>query len=272
MPSPKYEGLQIIHYCNPENPQIINNQIFCDRVLSTDVQDNFAYVTSHCDSIDSGLISRVDVTIPESPVITGISQTSGIPYDICVLGDFAYIADGDNGLTVFFISNSTPDFVTNDSTGGHAQSVYVDGTDAYVAQGLDGIAIFDISDPYNPTLLSTYPTTGAKDVFVKNDYAYIADGERGLLILDVTDPNNPTYVAEVETGGFLTGIFVNPNNHYVYATDSQIGLIAIDITTVTNPYILGCYQMFTEPTSLTYYCSYALVIDNEGMKIIQVNP
>jgi len=43
----------------------------------------------------------VDIYDPNNPVVTGSSPTSGIPYDIQVVGDFAYVADGDNGLTVF---------------------------------------------------------------------------------------------------------------------------------------------------------------------------
>ena len=266
-----YNGLHIIYFGNPEHPEILHTMNdFEDRVLSADVEDNFLYVTSHSGSTTPGVITSVDITNPLNPQISGSSLTSGIPYDIEVVGDFAYIADGDNGLTIFFISNSTPDFITNVSTGGHAQSIYVDGINAYIAQGLDGIAIFDISDPYNPTLSSTYVTTGAKDVFVQNNYAFIANSEDGLLILDVSNTASPTFAAEVVTDGFVTG--VHTDNSYAYISDSEIGLITINISSIINPFILGYYEMFTEPTSLTHFCSYSLVIDNEGMKIVQVSP
>lgn len=267
-----YAGLQIIYFGNPENPNIVHTMDdFEDRVFSADTEGDFLYVTSHCgSSTDPGVISMVDISDPSNPEITGSSHTSGIPYDIEVVGDFAYIADGDNGLSVFFISGSAPHFVTNVSTGGHAQSIYVDGTNAYITQGLDGIAIFDITDPFYPTLSATYATSGAKDIFVLNDYAFIADSEDGLLILDVSNPTSPAFTAKVETDGFVTGIHVN--NSYAYITDSEIGLITIDISSIINPFILGYYEMFTEPTSLTHFGSYALLIDNEGMKIVQVSP
>jgi len=266
-----YDGLQIIYFGNPENPEIVHTMNdFEDRVLSSDVEDNFLYVTSHSGSTAPGIISTVDITNPLNPQLSGSSSTSGIPYDIEVVGDFAYIADGDNGLTVFFISNSIPDFVTNVSTGGHAQSIYVDGTNAYIAQGLDGIAIFDISDPYNPTPTSTYATAGAKDIFIQNNYAYIANSEDGLLILDVSNPASSIYVADVETDGFVNGVHVD--NSYAYISDSEIGLITIDISSIINPFILGYFVMTSEPSSLTLAGSYTLLIDNEGMKIVQVSP
>lgn len=267
-----YAGLQIIYFGNPENPTIVHTMDdFEDRVLSAYIGDDFLYVTSHCGSITKpGVISMVDISDPINPVVTDSSHTSGIPYDIEVVGDFAYVADGDNGLSIFFISGSAPHPVTNVSTGGHARSIYVDGTNAYIAQGLDGIAIFDITDPFNPTLSTIYATTGAKDIFVQNNYAFIANSEDGLLILDVSNPALPTYVAEVETDGFVTGVHVD--NSYAYISDSEIGLITIDISSIINPFILGYYEMFTEPTSLTHFCSYALLIDNEGMKIVQVGP
>ncbi|MCD6328952.1 MAG: hypothetical protein J7M10_01135, partial [Candidatus Cloacimonetes bacterium] len=266
-----YDGLQIIYFGNPENPEIVHTMNdFEDRVLSSDVEDNFLYVTSHSGSTAPGIISTLDITNPLNPQLSGSSSTSGIPYDIEVVGDFAYIADGDNGLTVFFISNSIPDFVTNVSTGGHAQSIYVEGTNAYIAQGLDGIAIFDISDPYNPTPTSTYATAGAKDIFIQNNYAYIANSEDGLLILDVSNPASSIYVADVETDGFVNGVHVD--NSYAYISDSEIGLITIDISSIINPFILGYFVMTSEPSSLTLAGSYTLLIDNEGMKIVQVSP
>ncbi len=266
-----YNGLQVIYFGNPENPNIVHTMYdFEDRVLSADIEDDFMYVTSHSGSTTPGVITSVDITNPPNPQISGSSLTSGIPYDIEVVGDFAYIADGDNGLTIFFISNSTPDFVTNIATGGHAQSICVDGTNAYVAQGLNGIAIFDISDPYNPTLSTTYATTGAKDIFVQNNYAYIANSEDGLLVLDVSNPVSPIFVAEVDTDGFVNG--VHANDTYIYMTDSENGLIVVDNSLIISPFILGNYEMTTEPSSLTLAGSYALLIDNEGMKIVQVIP
>ncbi|MDP8314475.1 MAG: hypothetical protein RAP70_05300 [Candidatus Celaenobacter antarcticus] len=266
-----YEGLQIINFGNPESPEIIYTMDdFEDRVISADIKDDFLYVTSHCGIAGPGVISMVDISDPNNPVLTSNSFTSGIPYDIQVVGDFAYVADGDNGLTVFFISGSAPHFVTNVSTGGHAQSIYIDGTNAYITQGLDGIAIFDITDPFNPTLSSTYATSGAKDIFVQNNYAFIADSEDGLLILDVFNPSSPAYTARLETDGFATGVYAN--NTYAYISDSEVGLITIDISSIIDPFILGYYSMTTEPSSLTHFCSYALLIDNEGMKIVQVGP
>ncbi len=266
-----YAGLQIIYFGNPESPEIVYTMDdFEDRVISADIGDDFLYVTSHSGSDDPGVISMVDISDPNNPVVTGSSSTSGIPYDIKAVGNFAYVADGDNGLTVFFISGSAPHFVTNVSTGGHAQSIYVDGTNAYITQGLDGIAIFDITDPFNPTLSATYATTGAKDIFVQNNYAFIADSEGGLLILDVSNPSSPAYADRIETDGFVTGVHVDDS--YAYISDSEIGLITIDISSIIDPFILGYYEMLTGPTSLTHFGSYTLLIDNEGMKIVQVNP
>ncbi len=264
-----YSGLQFIDFSNPENPDIIYTMdTFDDRVLSIDIEDNFAYVTSHSGTTAPGLITTVDLSDISNPQVTGSSQTSGIPYDIEVVGDFAYIADGDNGLTVFFIANSVPDFVTNLATGGHAQRIFVDGNYAYVAQGLDGIAIFDVLDPHHPDTLATYATSGAKDIFVQNNYAYIADSENGLLVLDVSDASNPTFVTTVPTNGFTQG--VTGEGDYIYLADSEKGLLVVDVSIPLSPYILGTYEMSTEPNSLVLSGSYSLLIDTKGMKIVQV--
>ena len=64
-----------------------------------------------------------------------------IPYDIYLEGDYAYIADGENGLEILNISTATPYHVGNIQTGGIARKVYVDNSLAYVSTGFNGVVI-----------------------------------------------------------------------------------------------------------------------------------
>ncbi|MCP4745677.1 MAG: hypothetical protein GY874_05975 [Desulfobacteraceae bacterium] len=68
--------------------------------------------------------------------------------------DYAYIADGFNGLQVIDISDQTnPTIVGSVDTSDQATGVTVSGDYAYVADGDRGLQIIDIRDPTNPAIV-----------------------------------------------------------------------------------------------------------------------
>jgi hypothetical protein len=67
---------------------------------------------------------------------------------------------------------------------------------------------------------------------------------------------------------------VYQNYDFVYLVDKEKDVLVIDITDKTNPYILGSVEMTTNPISVSsfYYSSYMFLIDDEGLKVVQVAP
>jgi len=75
----------------------------------------------------------------------GSFNTAGTASGVFVSGNYVYVADGDNGLVVFDISNPSAPFEAEQvSTVGAATGVYVDGDTVYVATGTAGLEIFSI--------------------------------------------------------------------------------------------------------------------------------
>ncbi|MCK4357380.1 MAG: hypothetical protein KAW92_01305 [Candidatus Cloacimonetes bacterium] len=263
-----YNGLVVIDCINPTLPNEITTMDLPDRTLSVFVQDNLAYVTNH-----NGGFNLVDISIINSPEVIGSCVTEGMPNDVFVYGDHAYVADGAAGLSVI-ITAGPPHFETNISTNGDARKVFLkENYDyAFIANGLNGgITIIDISDPLNPISVSNLPINGlSQDVYVLGNYAYLANGENGLEIIDISDPTNPFTVSNCPTDGFAYSVYAQ--EHYVYLVDKYKGLIVIFIEDPFSPYILGTLEMLTEPVSIYISGSYAFLTDNEGLKIIQVAP
>ncbi|MEA3476310.1 MAG: hypothetical protein U9R23_07720 [Candidatus Cloacimonadota bacterium] len=263
-----YNGLVIIDCINPTLPNEITTMDLPDRTLSVFVQDNLAYVTNH-----NGGFNFVDISIINSPEIIGSCFTEGMPNDVFVYGDYAYVADGAEGLTII-ITSGDPHFSANISTNGDARRVFVKNSCdyAFVANGLNGgLAIIDISDPSTPISVSNLPINGlSQDVYVLENYAYLANGEYGLEIIDISDVNSPTPVANCPTNGFAYSVYAQDN--YVYLADKDRGLIVIDVSNPLSPYVLGNFEMSTEPVSIYKFGSYVYLADNEGLKIIQVAP
>ncbi|MDA3779264.1 MAG: hypothetical protein PF487_03380 [Bacteroidales bacterium] len=287
----KYNGLFIVDCVNPSSLEgkTYNEGSLPDRTLSVFATSKYAYVTTHTGIQSLGSLYIVDIDslinvpprdLSDSLTILGSCQTTGIPNDIFVKDNYAYIASGENGLLIIDISNpSLPFIVKSFSTGHFARKVFVENNYAYVTGGLDGLDIIDISSPNNPSLVSNFSTSGlVNDISVINNYVYVANGEEGLLILDISNPASPYEIASCQTEGFTYSLYakedVYQNYDFVYLVDKEKDVLVIDITDKTNPYILGSVEMTTNPISVSsfYYSSYMFLIDDEGLKVVQVAP
>ena len=194
------------------------------------VTGNYAYLAELC----GASLWVVDISDPANPV--GVSLYDGLDfaYAVHVVGDYAYIADGD-ALRVIDVSDpATPHAVGFVDTPGWVRGIYVAGNYAYVAD--ESLHIVDISNPREPTIVGVVPVP-AEDVHVSGDYAYVAAGHAtGLRIIDVSDPVAPVPVGFVNTRQYTKDVFVAGDYAYVISHD---GLHVIDISEPTAPIEAG---------------------------------
>ena len=265
-----YEGLAVIDCSNPSFPQLITSYSLPDRTVSSHIVSNFAYVATHSGINTPGVIQKLDITIIEEPVLVDFTNIPGNPKDIFVDGDYAYIAESENGLSIVYIAGSNLYTVANYPMS-DARHVYIDGSYAFVADGLNGLKIINVLDPQNPQLLSQVTTSGIiNDVHVIGNYAFLADGENGLKILNISNIYYPSIVTTINTGGFVYGVYAEDD--YIYIVDKENGFYVIDYSAVYAAFILGHIALDTEPISAYLSGSYVYITDNEGLKIIQVKP
>ncbi len=262
-----------------------------DRSLSVFVVDTLAYVTTHSGLAEHGWLniigcgSFMNIYPRELPCIlyirgmcpiVGNPDDTYVPYDIFVEGNYAYIADENNGLSIYNVSNyENPYYISNCSTNGSARHLHVSGDIAYVAMGLSGVAVVDVSDRYNPFVMQTYPTTSlSNEVTILGDFIFVADGDNGLKIIE----QSTGAIQYIDTDGFGYSVYVQGQDRYeedhVYLADKELGLFVIDISDIYNPFILGTLEMDTEPVTIHkfFQSSYVFLTDNEGVKTVQVAP
>jgi hypothetical protein len=166
------------------------------------------------------------------------ADTPGNAYDVRVVGNLAFIADGSFGLRIFDISNPlSPVLAGSVDTAGVAYDVVVSGNRAYVADGTFGLAIIDITNPAAPSILGTLDTAGtANGVDVSGNLAVVADGASGIQIIDVSNPALP-----VRQGGLATtdARDVTVEGNIAYVADYTGSLRVIDFTTPSAPRLLA---------------------------------
>ncbi|MDB4375216.1 pentapeptide repeat-containing protein, partial [bacterium] len=165
----------------------------------------------------------------------------GYAGEVVVDGNYAYVADGQQGLTVVNVGDpESPTLAGNYDPSWDIGDVAISGGYAYLANQSGGVRVVSIADPSNPTEVAQYNTAGsARGIDVSGNYAYVADGS-GLVILDVSNPSAPVLVGTSNTPDFAYRVDVEGGHAYV--ADRAGGLQIVDISDPSSPQIVGSYS------------------------------
>ena len=116
-----------------------------------------------------GIMIIVVVALPFVMLAVGIEEASGenetiycrykggydtvdYAFGVAVVGNYAYVADDDNGLVIVDVSDpENPTLEGHYDTAGNARGVAVNGNHTYVADGGNGLVIVDVTNITNPT-------------------------------------------------------------------------------------------------------------------------
>lgn len=184
-------------------------------------------------------------------------------YSVAVSGNYAYVANGFDGLRVFDVSNqANPVNLSHVTNGGPAWSVAVMGNLAYVAG--NGIWIYDISNPANPISTGHTGNFAGYGLALQGNYAYVGSSTY-LNICDVSDPTNPTEVRSVYGYGFF-GVAVSDYRAYVAGSQMQV----YDISSQTNAVLIGKTNT-SSPGAITVSGNYAYLADSRGLDVYDVS-
>ena len=196
----------------------------------------------------------------------------GDAYDVFVVGNYVYLANGFGGLRIVDVSNpASPQEVGYYDTVDKAVGVYVSGSYAYVANYWDGLRIIDVSNPSSPQEVGYYDTRNyAMSVHVSGGYAYVADGMEGLRIIDVSNPSSPQEVGYYDMVYLAMDVYVSGS--YAYVADRDYGLRIIDVSNPSSPQEVGHFNTGSCLWGVYVTGSYAYVAnDYDGLRIIDVS-
>ncbi len=163
----------------------------------------------------------------------------GMPYEVDIQGDYAYIAAKYGGLVIMDISNlSTPTFIGQYEGEGYANDLCVQGDYVYTGFYGEGFAILDISNPENITKVGVYKEDNyyCYSVDVLGNLAFVANYNYGLDIFDVSDPQ---HLFRYDFGDRVTNVVANGSYAYVMMQSS----FYLRVMNVSDP--LTTYQITT---------------------------
>ncbi len=117
--------------------------------------------------------------------------------DIFVKGNYAFLADVDNGLRIVDISDKTyPEekliYGPNDRT----IRIFPNNDYLFITGfQINGIDIVDISNPLTPVKITNISGINARDIFFQDTLMYIAADDYGLQVFSINDINNPYFIS-----------------------------------------------------------------------------
>ncbi len=238
--------LQIVNISDPLNPFLEGSYEERSAEMISISGDN-AFVVYSMESPwggDYGLLI-IDISDPTDPHETGYIQVHGGAYNLCAVGDYAYVSDGDPGFRIFDVSDPTdPNTIGTFQTPYFPWKIVVDGDYAYVADGHSGLTILDISDPANPQLIdSFFEDVDFRDIYVLGQHAYVLDENivpyGGVHIVNISDLLDP----------YIEGSYpirvperINLYGDYSYILDNQDDIHILDISNPSEPSYSGRYD------------------------------
>jgi PGF-pre-PGF domain-containing protein len=263
-------SLSILNITDPKAPELAASYEI-GNAQDVAVADGHAYVIKSVHD-SSACLLILDVADPAAPKTTGHYSSTQNAYDITASGNYAYIADYDNGLVIVNITDpSAPRLEGSIDTEGHGYDIAIAGNYAYIANS--GLAILNITDPTLPKLVSSYynDSGDAVSVAVKGDHAYIAGVFGGLLIVNATNPSTPTFAGSYATNDAQS---VDISGDHAYIADGFSGLVIVDISHPASPVFVGSYDTTGYANDVAVAGNYACIADgNNGLVILDItNP
>ncbi|MBN1483785.1 MAG: hypothetical protein JXA37_03610 [Chloroflexia bacterium] len=198
----------------------------------------------HLFVVDRQQLHIFDVSDPSHPSPMGTYTALSDPKRITVVGDYAYVADGEQGLRVLDVAD--PGSISEVGlldTGGDLQDVLVKGDYAYLADGANGLRVVDVSDPAAPAEVGFFVPTGfAGGVALSGHYAYLSAGWNGLRIINVSNPSTPTEIGFLEQ---MMSPHVAAAGGYTYVVANQFEALLqqLDVSDPVSPTITATYSM-----------------------------
>ena len=216
--------------------------------FGVDVQGSYAYAGEGRNLI------VLNISTPSNPSKIGQVTLPGIIMGIKLLGQYAYVADGEGGLQVVDISSpSTPKIAGYYSTTNNSWSdgIAIYGGTVYVADEIAGLEIFSLGNPTAPTLLSStniangYVMGGViVKATVNGTFAYVSTG-RGLFVVDVSNPATPVVHSHTSTssmysiamsGNYVIGACLNDYSIHMVNVSNPDSLIDVSINNTAGNY------------------------------------
>lgn len=250
-------GFYIVDISNKKNPELIGNYNTGENNEKTAyglfIEGDYAYIeTGIVDGkTNTGSLEIVDISDKKNPVIVSKYSMNGIPSNIWVKDNLAYIninyydyegdeSTGNSELMIIDIKDKNkPEVKDSGKINSGSRSIYVSENYAYITGWVWDIEnekytgsmfqILNIEDPSDIKILGCCEIPGAAwEMDSAGDFIYVSSLSGGIYAVDVRDKNNPVIADILNTGGTSYDITIQGN--YGYIADGFEGMLVAELS------------------------------------------
>ena len=194
--------------------------------------------------------------------------------DVCVNGNYAYIATSDKGLVIYDVSNpSNPKYIKSVFSSGNVTDVDVTGGYAYMADSTNGLTIVNVNPPETASIVKSVDISGyAYVVRVKNGYAYVGDNySYNFIIINIQPPESASVVKILEMPAMVTGIDVSSTG-YACVTTGYSGTQIVSVIPPASASIVKNVPTGDYAQNVSIAGGYAAVAAYNALEILDIDP
>jgi hypothetical protein len=193
------------------------------------------------------------------------------PKDVCVNGNYAYVAGDATGIHIFDISDpANPTWVYGAQLSGRCYGIDYDNGYVYVAHS-GGFSVMDVDPPEAAFMVHYEDIPGALyGIKVVYPYAYVTTSDSGLQIYGVDPPGIANLINTVDTDGYSMDVDVAGD--YAYVADGAEGLAIIDISVPSSALVVKKVATASLANRVKVFGDYAYVADwTAGLTIVNIS-
>lgn len=219
------------------------------------------------------MIMTTGICSADSLSVEQVSHLDVIGLSVAVSGNYTYVADRENGLEIFDVSDPSLPELVGKYDNGCVWDVIVSGNYAYLAWSLDGgtphgsLVIVDISDPSAPNYVGKYDGVSTDLFSVEGNYAYVTPLVGKVGIVDISDPSAPENVGTYYPSLLNFSVTAVSGNYSYEKSGDNIRIV--DISDPAAPVIASTYP--TDGVVSLVSGNYAYVPNGSRVEILDIS-
>ncbi len=150
----------------------------------------------------NGSLNVIDISDPSQPTMRGSLNIGPDLRDLCVSGNYVYIAHQEPDIIIVDISDPDNPLVAATPSTETSLSLAISGDILYLGS-YDRLTALDISDPFSPAVLGEMITNNRiQEIHISGDRVSILGEYLGLEFIDVSDPSAPVSYFQTTFGAY----------------------------------------------------------------------
>lgn len=211
------DGIRTADVSDPRTPRIIGHHASPFFMCAVAVRGHRAYCAGGLGGAE--VVDISDAARPKLVWRRELSEVRGVSAD----DRYFYFADGNDGLRIWALDDSTPVPLSVLDTPGWNCDVFVEGNTAYLADGGNGIVVADIGDRKKPRAVGSLSLdTVARELHLRGKTLFAAGQAKGVFAIDVSNPRAPRIEAVYDSADDARGVFAD--ERFVYLASASGGV------------------------------------------------